>query len=246
MINFFRKIRQSLLGEGKTTRYFKYAVGEIVLVVIGILIALSINNWNQRRIEQNKEQVYLTNIKRDLQHQLSSIELQLEEEQKYLDKVEPFLYYYFKHSIIKLDSTTTRNLSIATARKTFVRIDPTYTDLISSGNIDIIKDITFKNKLIEYYQNVERVEKINHNNNLYLNDQIYASNILKLIYFNNESTPYSEELVKFSNSIVNTVENKLHLINLVNFRKHLANASTESMLEIKTETEGLLDLMNKL
>jgi len=207
---------------------------------------LSINNWNQGRIEQNKEQVYLTNIKRDLQHQLASIELQLEEEQKYLDKVQPFLYYYYKHSIIKLDSTTTRNLSIATARKTFVRIDPTYTDLISSGNIDIIKDITFKNKLIEYYQNLERVEKINHNNNLYLNDQIYASKILKLIYFYDESTPNSEELVKISNRIVNTVEKKLHLINLVNFRKHLANASTESMLEIKTETQGLLDLMNKL
>ena len=42
--------------ENKTGKYFKYAIGEIVLVVIGILIALQINNWNQGRIEQNKEQ----------------------------------------------------------------------------------------------------------------------------------------------------------------------------------------------
>ena len=49
MIKFFRNIRQTLINEGKTSRYFKYAIGEIVLVVIGILIALSINNWNDQR-----------------------------------------------------------------------------------------------------------------------------------------------------------------------------------------------------
>ena len=57
MIKFFRKIRQNLLSEGKTGKYFKYAIGEIVLVVIGILIALQINNWNESRkmkIEEKK------------------------------------------------------------------------------------------------------------------------------------------------------------------------------------------------
>jgi hypothetical protein len=49
MIKFFRKIRQNLLMENKTGKYFKYAIGEIVLVVIGILIALQINNWNETK-----------------------------------------------------------------------------------------------------------------------------------------------------------------------------------------------------
>ena len=49
MIKFFRKIRQNLPIENKTRKYLKYAIGEIVLVVIGILIALSINNWNEDR-----------------------------------------------------------------------------------------------------------------------------------------------------------------------------------------------------
>ena len=55
MIKFFRQIRKNLLSEGKTSKYFKYAIGEIILVVIGILIALQINNWNQSRLEKKEE-----------------------------------------------------------------------------------------------------------------------------------------------------------------------------------------------
>ncbi len=66
MIKFFRKIRQNLLQEGKTTKYFKYAIGEIFLVVIGILIALQINNWNEnRKIKSLETQIY-KELKSDL------------------------------------------------------------------------------------------------------------------------------------------------------------------------------------
>ena len=61
MIKFFRKIRQNLLSEGKTGKYLKYAIGEIILVVIGILIALSINNWNENQKLRNQEITYLNN-----------------------------------------------------------------------------------------------------------------------------------------------------------------------------------------
>ena len=59
MIKFFRKIRQNLLSENKFSKYLIYAIGEIILVVIGILIALQINNWN----ESEKNQVVLNNSK---------------------------------------------------------------------------------------------------------------------------------------------------------------------------------------
>ncbi len=62
MIKFFRKIRQNLLMKNKTGKYFKYAIGEIVLVVIGILIALSINNWNTNRLQKQKEHILLTEL----------------------------------------------------------------------------------------------------------------------------------------------------------------------------------------
>jgi hypothetical protein len=62
MINLFRHIRQRLLKEGKVTRYMAYAIGEIVLVVIGILIALQVNNWNQVRHQKASESIYLTQL----------------------------------------------------------------------------------------------------------------------------------------------------------------------------------------
>jgi len=74
MIKFFRKIRQNLLMENKTGKYFKYAIGEIVLVVIGILIALQINNWNEIKKEKNQSIFYHQQLVNDLQIVISSLE----------------------------------------------------------------------------------------------------------------------------------------------------------------------------
>ncbi|MGW9685895.1 DUF6090 family protein [Flagellimonas sp. 2504JD1-5] len=62
MINFFRKIRKRLLSENRISKYLLYAFGEIILVVIGILIALQINNWNQNRLDRNFEKTMLKEV----------------------------------------------------------------------------------------------------------------------------------------------------------------------------------------
>lgn len=67
MIKLFRNIRQNLLNEGKTTKYFKYAIGEIILVVIGILIALNINNWNENQKSKKDERYVLTEVLKNLE-----------------------------------------------------------------------------------------------------------------------------------------------------------------------------------
>ncbi|OIQ36464.1 MAG: hypothetical protein BM563_10820 [Bacteroidetes bacterium MedPE-SWsnd-G1] len=74
MIKFFRKIRQNLLMENKTGKYLKYAFGEIILVVIGILIALSINNWNQKKIEKKQIRNIYIRIVQDFNNTASEIE----------------------------------------------------------------------------------------------------------------------------------------------------------------------------
>ena len=74
MIKFFRNIRKNLLAQGKTTKYFKYAIGEIVLVVIGILIALQINTWNENRKAENQETQIYTELRNDLQQTRNDIQ----------------------------------------------------------------------------------------------------------------------------------------------------------------------------
>ena len=73
MIKFFRQKRYNIMGTEKTAKYFKYAIGEIVLVVIGILIALSINNWNEKRILANEELNILKALKVGLENDLTDL-----------------------------------------------------------------------------------------------------------------------------------------------------------------------------
>ncbi|TYA57504.1 DUF6090 family protein [Formosa maritima] len=89
MIKFFRHIRKNLLMENKTSKYFKYAIGEIILVVIGILIALQINNWNEKRLNENKIVSILKEVQNDLKEDI-------------LKSKELFSYYETRDSIIQL------------------------------------------------------------------------------------------------------------------------------------------------
>lgn len=66
MQQFFRHLRLTLIENGKTGRYLKYAFGEIILVLVGILLALSISDWNSQRIEKQKEQATLLELKKGI------------------------------------------------------------------------------------------------------------------------------------------------------------------------------------
>jgi uncharacterized membrane protein YvbJ len=96
MINFFRKIRQQLLSEGRTGKYIKYAVGEIILVVIGILIAVQINNWNTEVQTKKIEEKYLTEIRNRLQSDLPDVNFNIDFNEQRLKSNEVVLSYLNK------------------------------------------------------------------------------------------------------------------------------------------------------
>ena len=75
MINFFRKIRKKMADDNKPMKYMRYAIGEIALVVIGILIALQVNNWNHKRLNNQKEIEILVGTKEELTRLIERLEL---------------------------------------------------------------------------------------------------------------------------------------------------------------------------
>ena len=73
MIKFFRKIRRRLLTENKISKYLIYAIGEIVLVMIGILLALQVNNWNENQKTLKLEKEILAEVKIGLESDYNGV-----------------------------------------------------------------------------------------------------------------------------------------------------------------------------
>ena len=140
MIKFFRIIRKRLLTENKFSKYLLYALGEIVLVVIGILIALAINNQNEQRKEIVQEQVILKQLKTDYKANLLQLENKIEMRRKLIAESLNVLNITSKNISISQDS-----LSMIFA--TFF-MDPTFDpieiDVMKSGNIKLIRNDTLK------------------------------------------------------------------------------------------------------
>lgn len=237
MLRILGKIRKNLLGEGKVTRYLLYALGEILLVVIGILIALKINNWNQSNVDVDIETKYLTNILSDLDEQLTYIEIQKTYEKRFMEAAIPEINYYNTNNKFRVDTTFFTNLNVLDARKTFITTDPSFTDLISSGNIRLIKNDILKKKIISYYQDLELSEKIIQNNNIFIVDQQFG-NVVKDIgyYFFDTDNFYLKDVEELDPEVYKAATQLNH------FNSHLALTSSN----ILRESEKQLLLMNAL
>ena len=153
MIKFFRNVRKSLVNEGKTTSYLKYAIGEIVLVVIGILIALQVNNWNENQKLKKEAKVFRTRLVNDITADISNMEKRLGFFEKALD------YGY------SADEELTQRKAITTEDKwqfivkifhasqiwNFSLTTSTFNEIQNSGLLGYIGPPELSNELSQYY-----------------------------------------------------------------------------------------------
>ncbi len=152
MLKFFRKIRQNLLSEGKTRKYVTYAIGEIILVVIGILIALQINNMNQNRINEDLESLYYKRLLDDVREEKLIIDATI----NYSKQV----YFHAKKAIAVFENSINVEINPiehlidmyqASQLADSYSASSTFKELIASGQINLIQNDSLKTALIRYY-----------------------------------------------------------------------------------------------
>ena len=162
MIHFFRKIRHQLFTNNKFSKYLLYAIGEIVLVVIGILIALQINNWNNQKLINKAEIKSYQNIKR-----------QIIEDKAELIQVKGYNNYFKKSSEIankiiqvqdynQVDSLTLMAMGLSLYTD-FHSSGNIYETLVNSGDIKLLKNTEIRSKLQKLemtYININNLEDI--------------------------------------------------------------------------------------
>lgn len=148
MIKFFRTIRRRLIEENSLKKYVVYAIGEILLVMIGILLALQVNNWNEKQQERTLENSYLASIKRDLQRDKEGLLEIIDVRKGQLESIE-ILIENFHVNESEYPSDIGNHLFSMGAWKVFNPNENTIVEIISSGNMSTIKNQGIKNDLLD-------------------------------------------------------------------------------------------------
>ena len=159
MIKFFRHIRKQLLAKSKFSKYLLYAIGEIVLVVIGILIALQINNWNENRKEQKKTSAYLAMLSDEIKTNLKRLDRSTEMAKAHRE--------YNLNTLKELNSESAKTIdldefyAITTSQGPFSRLElvrSSFDDLINSGAMENVKDSLLRNQIFGVEPSYKQLE----------------------------------------------------------------------------------------
>ena len=167
MIKLFRKIRKQLDADNKPLKYFRYAFGEIVLVVIGILIAIQLNNCNEQRKTENQQTLLFIKLKEDLDIDL-----------KYFDSLKTVYNQWYRQSEYIIDSILAGKVAelikdeqydVGRGSMNYLNINrSTYNELLNSGKLYEITNQELKKSINDYFQYVEiELIKLNSDNKVF-------------------------------------------------------------------------------
>lgn len=179
MIKFFRNIRRRLLSEnlpsgqaGKFSKYLIYAIGEISLVMIGILLALQVNNWNESRKENNQYKKYLNGLILDVNADIEELIRNEKGNNNYKRKARNLMHIYQSdlsfedlelEAIDGFNKRDTLLLLLSIQHASFMSAPTinkfTIDDIKSSGQTSIFKNENSKRQIFEYYSRLERYEE---------------------------------------------------------------------------------------
>lgn len=196
MLRFFRKMRNALVPENRFGRYFLYALGEIVLVVIGIVIALQINNWNEKRKEAVFELKVLNEIQSGLRINISALNLGIKRNLEAINSCNVILNHFEK----KLPYNDSLDVHFSASLQWFrPSIDnPAYEGLKSYG-LHVIKNDSIRNKLEGIYE-WKWMEILNERQDEYFYGTIapFLTDLFESNEFRGRMKPYDYDALKKS------------------------------------------------
>ncbi len=159
MLPFFRKIRYRLAEDNQFFKYSRYAIGEIVLVVIGILIALQINNWNTQLQLNTQEQVNLKILKSEFTFNKIELQRNIEKAMRLKGRADSLLILFkVPQSNINLENLKFLTLGLS-AYSTYDPSNGALNNLISSGQLNLIKNDSLRIILSKWFGEVQDVKE---------------------------------------------------------------------------------------
>lgn len=247
MIKFFRKIRQKLLSENKFSKYLTYAIGEIVLVVIGILIALSINNWNIEKQERKTEKSNLIALQREfiqnkkiLNEVIERNTLNIDASKKMIESFKSGVSDTISEKTIAYNTYQTLGNEINFTPNTGV-----LSEIISSGNLRLIQNHELKHKLAAFGSWIGKIKQqeeevlTNRQNNL--NYIINYGNFKSLYNSLGIDMNWETTLDSVNNrALVNSIG---QLNRIILFQQSSYVTTRDYYLPLKEEIEKILELI---
>jgi len=250
MIKIFRKIRQNMIKENKVSKYMLYAIGEIVLVVIGILIALSINNCNEKHIIKNKELNYLENIKSDLKVNILELNKVIESRSDKIASSTIVLAHFEGKPLDNLEDFNYHNINMQIWKK-FYQSNNTYQELINSGNFAILSNKDIKNSLLDLELLFKKMKSDEDHMRFDFEEYIYKPffNTVNLNPFVNNyahrvSNGQAGEKVELSRNEIETLLNNTKFKNGVVLAIYMNNQINSQFEVMKSKCEDLIETIN--
>ena len=161
MIKFFQHIRQRLLGENRFSKYLLYALGEIILVVIGILIALQINNWNEHKKQQAEEQRILKKLKIDVENDTLQLISHIQKSEKRIQLLESLMKTLSENNGTDILDFINDGINSIGYENYFRVNSGTYDESVAAASIKFIANDSLRQNIFNYYRDA----RINYTDN---------------------------------------------------------------------------------
>ena len=175
MIPFFRKIRKKMADDNRPLQYMRYAAGEIALVVVGILIALQINNWNEAQKELKKEQQILLNLREEFQQNIKELQFDHQINEGCINAIVALLNFD-----VSKDFETKTIDSLIGQMYNYASFDArlgVMNDIISSGKLELIRDPKLKYALNQWTGELEDYKE-----DIIVRREYWVNNVPSILY----------------------------------------------------------------